>query len=101
MIVRTLLSEGRILYEVVEKQEDGSMGTRRIEIPGPTGLITTTTRLKVHPENETRLLSIPIDDTAAQTKAIMQAIASGRRTSSRRRASGLHSRPGSARARPK
>src|SRR5262249_19036514 len=71
-LVRSLLSEGRICYETVEKTKEG-LKSRRIERDGPTGLITTTTAVHLHPENETRLLSLTITDTSAQTKAIMQA----------------------------
>jgi hypothetical protein len=41
-LIRSLLSEGRLLYEFVEKTKFG-MRPRLIEKPGPTGLITTTT----------------------------------------------------------
>jgi len=71
-LVRSLLSEGRICYDTVEKTRDG-LKSRRIEREGPTGLITTTTAIHLHPENETRLLSLTVTDTAAQTKAVMQA----------------------------
>src|SRR5262245_29291548 len=73
-LIRTLLSEGRVVYEVVEKTKAG-LRPRRIEKEGPTGLITTTTEPKLHPENETRLLSLGAIDTPDQTKAVMQAIA--------------------------
>src|SRR5262249_41358452 len=73
-LIRTLLSEGRVVYEVVEKTKAG-LRPRRIEKEGPTGLITTTTEPKLHPENETRLLSLGVIDTPDQTKAVMQAIA--------------------------
>jgi len=73
-LIRTLLSEGRVVYEVVEKTKEG-LRTRRIEKEGPTGLITTTTAPKLHPENETRLLSLGVIDTPHQTKAVMQALA--------------------------
>jgi hypothetical protein len=42
---------------------------------GPTGLITTTTAPKLHPENETRLLSLGVIDTQEQTQAVMLALA--------------------------
>jgi hypothetical protein len=74
-LIRSLLSEGRIRYETVEKTKDGMKG-RMIEREGPTGLIVTTTQVRLHPENETRLLSIPVTDTAEQTKAVMRALAS-------------------------
>jgi hypothetical protein len=73
-LIRTLLSEGRVVYEVVEKTKAG-LRPRRIEKEGPTGLITTTTAPKLHPENETRLLSLGVIDTPDQTKAVMLAVA--------------------------
>jgi hypothetical protein len=80
-LIRTLLSEGRVVYEVVEKTKEG-LRPRRIEKAGPTGLITTTTAPKLHPENETRLLSLGVVDTPAQTRAVLQAIAAGSNTKS-------------------
>lgn len=73
-LLRTLLSEGRIEHETVEKV-GGVMTPRRITKEGPTGLIVTTTRAALHPENETRLLSLTVSDTREQTRAIMRAIA--------------------------
>ena len=55
-LIRSLLSEGRVRYETVEKTKDGLV-PRLIEREGPTGLIVTTTSLRLHPENETRMLS--------------------------------------------
>ena len=54
-LVRSLLSEGRLSYETVEKTADG-LRARLIERQGPTGLLVTTTAVKLHPENETRLI---------------------------------------------
>ena len=51
-LLRSLLSEGRIAYETVEKTSEG-MHVRRIEREGPTGLLCTTTAISLHPENET------------------------------------------------
>ncbi|MGH8606183.1 MAG: hypothetical protein ACREX9_01805 [Gammaproteobacteria bacterium] len=73
-LIRSLLSEGRLRYETVEKTKDG-MRPKLIERMGPTGLLLTTTNIKLHPENETRLLSIPIKDSCEQTKAILAALA--------------------------
>jgi hypothetical protein len=73
-LVRSLLSEGRLIYAVVEKTSEG-LRPRRIEKEGPTGLLVTTTAVRLHPENETRLLSLQVTDTQEQTKAIMQALA--------------------------
>ncbi len=75
--VRSLLSEGRIEYPVtVPNPKDGSFTTKTIVKEGPTNLIVTTTKTRVHAENETRLLSLNTNDTPAQTKAIFRALAS-------------------------
>jgi hypothetical protein len=71
-LIRTLLSEGRLRYETVEKTKDG-LTPRLIEREGPTGLIVTTTSLRLHPENETRMLSLSITDTQNQTAAVFRA----------------------------
>jgi MarR family len=73
-LLRSLLSEGRIRYELVEKTKDG-MRPRLIEKEGPTGLVVTTTAARLHPENETRLLSLAIKDTQEQTAAVLLALA--------------------------
>lgn len=75
-LMRSLLSEGRIRYETVEKTKDG-LQSRLIEREGPTGLIVTTTALRLHAENETRLFSVPVNDTPEQTKAILYRVAEG------------------------
>jgi hypothetical protein len=74
-LIRSLLSEGHIRYETVEKTPEG-LRARLIERPGPTGLIVTTTQIRLHPENETRLLSVPVDDSRDQTKRVMRSLAS-------------------------
>ena len=51
------------------------MVPRLIEREGPTGLIVTTTQVALHPENETRLLSVPANDTPEQTAAILRMLA--------------------------
>jgi len=73
-LIRSLLSEGRLIYETVEKTDEG-FKSRRIEKDGPTGLIVTTTAELLHPENETRLLSLHVADTQTQTKAVLFALA--------------------------
>jgi hypothetical protein len=73
-LVRSLLSEGRVRYETVEKTSEG-MKPRLIEREGPTGLIVTTTAVKLHPENETRLLSLTVTHTQKQTRELMAALA--------------------------
>jgi hypothetical protein len=73
-LIRSLLSEGCIRYELVEKTAEG-LRPRLIERQGPTGLLITTTAVKLHPENETRLLSLTVTDTQDQTRAVMAALA--------------------------
>jgi hypothetical protein len=73
-LVRSLLSERRLRYETVEKTRDGLVA-KFIEREGPTGLIVTTTSLRLHPENETRMLSLTVSDTREQTKAVLHALA--------------------------
>lgn len=75
--VRSLLSEGQIRYVTVESTPEG-LEPREIVRPGPTGLIVTTTRVAIHPENETRMLSLTISDSPEQTKEVLLAIARGR-----------------------
>lgn len=77
MFLRTLISEGYIRYETVEKNEVGELETRVIVKEGPTGLILTTTADHIHHENETRMLSAYPDESEAQTKAILNQIAKG------------------------
>lgn len=72
-LIRSLLSEGCVRYETVEKTKDG-IRPRLIEREGPTGLITTTTAVSLHPENETRILSIPVTDTPDHTREILRAL---------------------------
>jgi hypothetical protein len=74
-LIRSLLSEGCLRYKTVEHTDEG-LKPRLIEREGPTGLLCTTTAATLHPENETRMLSIPVDDTREQTRMVMQAIAS-------------------------
>jgi len=73
-LIRSLLSEGRLSYDTVEKTNQG-LRPRHIEREGPTGLILTTTALHLHPENETRILSVPVTDTREHTKNIILSIA--------------------------
>lgn len=75
-LIRSLLSEGRLRYETVEKTRDGLV-PKFIEREGPTGLIVTTTSVHLHSENETRMLSLTVSDTREQTAAVFRALANG------------------------
>jgi hypothetical protein len=74
-LIRTLLSEGRAKYLTTEKDVDGAFRSREIVREGPTGLLVTTTAAAIESQTETRILSVTVNDTPAQTKRIMRAIA--------------------------
>jgi hypothetical protein len=73
-VIRTLLSEGFLDYEFPEKTPEG-LRPRKIRKEGPTGFITTTTRDRLHDENETRYLSLTVTDTRDQTRRVFKALA--------------------------
>ncbi len=73
-LIRSLLSEGKLRYETIEKTSEG-LKPRLIEREGPTGLIVTTTMDKLHPENETRMISLTVTDTQEQTRDVLAALA--------------------------
>ncbi|MEJ7815967.1 MAG: hypothetical protein WKF53_12410 [Rubrobacter sp.] len=73
-LMRTLLSENRIRYQTAESTSQG-VKPRLLELEGPTGLIVTTTQTRMHPENETRMISLTVTDTQEQTKNVFHALA--------------------------
>jgi hypothetical protein len=73
-LMRTFLSEGLIAHQTVELTKEG-LRPRRTLVEGPVGLLVTTTSVNLHPENETRLLSVTVTDTPEQTRAVFQALA--------------------------
>lgn len=73
-LLRELISEGRLHYPVVQKVE-GQLVTVTIEKNGPVAFMVTTTKNSLHPENETRLLSLEINDTEDQTRAVLKKVA--------------------------
>ena len=75
LLLRSLISEGHIHHETVESSQVG-LNSRVIEREGPTGLLVTTTSQQLEEELETRMFSIPINDSPAQTTAILAARAS-------------------------
>ncbi len=70
--VRTLLTEGRIVYQVSEKDESGNIRTVNKIIEGPTPLVTTTTMDFLEEQLEDRILTIHPDESVEQTKRINQ-----------------------------
>ena len=51
------------------------MKPRIIEREGPTGLVVTTTRTRLHSENETRMLAVHVNDSREHTREILATIA--------------------------
>jgi hypothetical protein len=74
--VRTLLTEDRLVYPVTVRDKDGGFITKTIIKEGPTNMVFTTTKTRVHAENETRILSLTTDDSSAQTARVLLELAS-------------------------
>jgi len=71
--IRTLQSDNVLKWEATEKQPDGSMANVEYEVEGPTVIVQTTTKNHLHPENETRVVPIYLDESAEQTEKITRA----------------------------
>ena len=74
-LLRQLMSEGRLDYPVVMKQDDGPPITVPVQKEGPVAFLVTTTRNQLNFENETRVISIEVDESEAQTKRVLRMIA--------------------------
>ena len=76
MLVRTLISEGRIVHQTTVEDPDSPTGRRveRIVREGPIALVVTTTG-DLHSENETRMLSWYVGESHQQTAAVMAGLA--------------------------
>ncbi len=70
-VVRSLLSEGCVSYQVPQKDEDGKFITVEKRLDGPTSFITTTIIDKLEPQLEDRLFTIHPDESMGQTRSIM------------------------------
>jgi len=71
--IRTLQSDGALVWEATEKAPDGTMVNVEHRVEGPCVIVQTTTRNHLHPENETRVVPIYLDDSAEQTERITKA----------------------------
>lgn len=68
--IRTLQSEGRVIFWVTEKDPlTNRLVTRKVEKEGPTNFIITTTSPELHPENESRHWSLLMDESYQLTSA--------------------------------
>jgi hypothetical protein len=72
--IRTLQSDNVLKWEATEKQADGTLANVEYEVEGPTVIVQTTTRNHLHPENETRVVPIYLDETAEQTERITKEV---------------------------
>jgi DNA primase len=70
-VIRSLISEGRVSYQFVEKDDNGKLKTVVRTIEGPTSFITTTVMEKLEPQFEDRLFTIHPDESVQQTKDII------------------------------
>jgi hypothetical protein len=71
MLLRELMSENILRYPVPQLI-NGRVVTTEIVKHGPVVFMVTTTRPTLHSENETRTLSLEIDDSVAQTRRVIQ-----------------------------
>jgi hypothetical protein len=76
MLLRTLISEGKIVHQTTVEDPDSPTGRRvvRIEREGPISLVITTTG-ELHAENETRMLSYNVTESQQQTRSVINSIA--------------------------
>lgn len=70
--LRQLISAGKLEISSV-MNVDGKLETHRLTIPGPTGLIATTTQTRLFHEDETRALSITVGDTPERVREVCMA----------------------------
>ena len=78
-ILREIITNHRITHWVVVAAAPGEVPvTRRVDKEGPVMFATTTTKAELHPELETRILSVEIDDTQKQTRRVLLKIAQTR-----------------------
>ncbi len=74
--IRVMQSEGNLIIQTVQKNPiTGELNTVDRVLKGPFGIITTTTKSAIHPENETRNLFLFPDETVEQTLQIRKATA--------------------------
>ena len=70
--IRSLISEGRVSYCVVQKDEEGKLITVEKKLEGPTSFITTTIMENLEAQLEDRLFTIHPDESIDQTKGILK-----------------------------
>ena len=73
-LLRELMTENILRYPVVQKV-GGQLRTVVIEKHGPVVFFVTTTRNRLNPENETRMIPLEADDSQEQTRRVMRKVA--------------------------
>ena len=74
-MLRTLISEGRIVYETVVTNDSGTPETVRLEKEGPISFITCHVESFKESQISSRLIEIATDQTADQTQQVLDSIA--------------------------
>jgi hypothetical protein len=74
-LLRELISSGKLRYPVTVPQKSGPAKTITIEKNGPVTFLVTSTKAKLNPENETRLVRLETDESEEQTKQVVDKIA--------------------------
>jgi hypothetical protein len=75
VFLRQLLTEGKVNYRTVDQGRDGYEGKALPAIEGPTGLMMTTTAHAIHWEDETRMLSLHVDQSPEQIERALMVLA--------------------------
>lgn len=84
VFLRQLLSEGQINYATVQNTDEGLVGKRLPVLEGPMGAMMTTTANELHLEDETRFISVHIDDSPERVREALLSQAKGARTEANR-----------------
>ena len=80
-MLRVLISENRIIYQTVQTQENGPPITVTVVKNGPIAVIITSARDNIETEMMTRLMVADADESAGQTRAIVEHTLADRRSS--------------------
>jgi hypothetical protein len=71
LFLRELMSSGRIVHKTTTHVKGIGPVTKTITKTGPVSFWVTTTKNQLHEENETRMLSLQVDDSPDQTRRVM------------------------------
>ena len=78
--LRQLISEGTVRYLTVQSTEKGVHGKELPPIKGPCGLIMTTTANALHAEDESRMLTLNMEESSEQIRRTLLVQADDRKT---------------------